>query len=156
MEDADSSLHRAAKRSSKKRTADEVAIEESGRVLVLSEQEGYLTHEKGTANRIDFKKAPWNDDRNLLVWVENPRDVESAFGYFNHRKNLTGEYPNLFGVDIEACHGQAIRSAEHFSAISGMTVADHWEHFKEREDHDTFMKRLEELIAEGEDLCTES
>lgn len=152
----DSSLHRAATRSSKKRTADEVAIEESGRVLVLSEQEGYLTHEKGTANRIDFKKAPWNDDRNLLVWVENPRDVESAFGYFNHRKKLTGEYLNLFGVDIEACHGQAIRSAEHFSAISGMTVADHWEHFKEREDHDTFMKRLEELIAEGEDLCTES
>jgi len=83
MEDAEieekskeSSLHRAATRSSKKRTA-----EDSGRIIVLSEKEGYISHEKG-ANGIDFKEAPWNDDKNLLVWVENPRDVPSAFAYF--------------------------------------------------------------------------
>ena len=54
---------------------------------MLSEKEGYISHEKG-ANGIDFKEAPWNeeapwnDDKKLLVWVENPRDVPSAFAYF--------------------------------------------------------------------------
>ena len=153
MEDTDeSSLHREA-RISKKRTVDYCEKEESGRVIVLNAKEGYLTREKG----IDFEHSPWNDETNLLVWVENRPDLETAFNYFSHRTELTGgESPSLFGVEIEAYRGHAILSAEHFSSLSGKTVTEHWELFKERDDHAVFMRNLEALIAEGKDICTES
>ena len=159
MEDQseESSLLRATKQPSKKRTAGAREVEGSGRILVLNEIKGHLTPEKATADGIDFNQEPWNDEGNIFIWVENPNDVDDAFGYFNHRSELTGgQSTSLFGVEIEAYHGEAIRSAEHFSTVSGKAVCDHWEHFKERRDHDDFMRHLDELIAEGHDISTDS